>query len=315
MLPRVAIFVVACICAPRASDAQEIVADTTFDTRVVRPAYASSGPRILFDEAHNNYHTSSGRYRPFAELLTNDGYRITANRLVLSREELAAFDILIIANARGVPPRLHGLAFSDAEVAAVVAWVQSGGALLFIADHHPDGSAGRGLARGLGVDFRGGWLSDTTISVKDSQGGKYPANPGILVFSRANELLADHPITAGRNESERVNRIMSFTGQSLLGPPGSSILFKPTTNARDNVPVDPDNAPARREVMSAAGRVQGLAFTLGRGRVVVLGEAGMLSAQLVPGGRKFGMNVPGIDNRQFALNVMHWLSGLLPNSP
>jgi hypothetical protein len=25
----------------------------------------------------------------------------------------------------------------------------------------------------------------------------------------------------------------------------------------------------------------------------------------------FGMNRPGIDNRQLALNIMHWLSGLL----
>jgi len=25
---------------------------------------------------------------------------------------------------------------------------------------------------------------------------------------------------------------------------------------------------------------------------------------------KVGMNFPGVDNRQFALNVMHWLSGL-----
>jgi hypothetical protein len=24
-----------------------------------------------------------------------------------------------------------------------------------------------------------------------------------------------------------------------------------------------------------------------------------------------GMNVPGNDNKQYALNVMHWLSGLL----
>jgi hypothetical protein len=26
---------------------------------------------------------------------------------------------------------------------------------------------------------------------------------------------------------------------------------------------------------------------------------------------KFGMNVPGNDDRQFALNVVHWLSGVL----
>jgi len=27
--------------------------------------------------------------------------------------------------------------------------------------------------------------------------------------------------------------------------------------------------------------------------------------------KPFGMNVSGIDNRQFALNLMHWLSRLL----
>ena len=62
---------------------------------------------------------------------------------------------------------------------------------------------------------------------------------------------------------------------------------------------------------SAAGRAQGVAFSLGKGRVVVMGEAAELSAQVIGDGRKFGMNVPGIDNRQMALNIMHWLSGLL----
>ena len=50
----------------------------------------------------------------------------------------------------------------------------------------------------------------------------------------------------------------------------------------------------------------------GKGRVVVLGEAAMLSVQLAgPNKMQFGMNRPGIDNRQFALNVVHWLSGIL----
>ena len=63
---------------------------------------------------------------------------------------------------------------------------------------------------------------------------------------------------------------------------------------------------------SVAGQAQGIAFKLGKGRVVMLGEAAMLSAQVT--GRenfKMGMNVPGNDDRQFALNTMHWLSGLL----
>ena len=69
----------------------------------------------------------------------------------------------------------------------------------------------------------------------------------------------------------------------------------------------PENA-----AISAAGRAQGIAFDVGKGRVVVLGEAAMLSAQMTgTGGSKFGMNRPGIDNRQLALNIVHWLSGLL----
>jgi len=44
-----------------------------------------------------------------------------------------------------------------------------------------------------------------------------------------------------------------------------------------------------------------------------MGEAAMLSAQVINGlsQLKFGMNRPGTDNRQLALNIMHWLSRLL----
>jgi hypothetical protein len=63
-----------------------------------------------------------------------------------------------------------------------------------------------------------------------------------------------------------------------------------------------------------------IAYTLGRGRVVVNGEAGMLSAQVFKQKNqdgtetfvdKMGMNVPGNDDRQYVLNVLHWLSGAL----
>ncbi len=65
----------------------------------------------------------------------------------------------------------------------------------------------------------------------------------------------------------------------------------------------------------AAGRAQGLTIRVGKGRVVVLGEAAMLSAQVIRGmGPKpfvMGMNRPGIDNQQLALNIVHWLTGRL----
>jgi hypothetical protein len=64
-------------------------------------------------------------------------------------------------------------------------------------------------------------------------------------------------------------------------------------------------------VVSAKGLSQGLALKLGSGRVVVLGEADMLSALLgnPPTNDPIGMNYPGIDNKQLTLNIMHWLSG------
>ena len=41
------------------------MADPNFDAKVEHPAYTKDGPRVLFDEAHNNFHTASGRYKPF----------------------------------------------------------------------------------------------------------------------------------------------------------------------------------------------------------------------------------------------------------
>ena len=56
-----------------------------------------------------------------------------------------------------------------------------------------------------------------------------------------------------------------------------------------------------------AGQAQGLAFHFGKGRVVVLGEGAMVTAQ-VEHRRPYGMNTPDNDNRQFVLNLMYWLS-------
>ncbi len=125
-----------------------------------------------------------------------------------------------------------------------------------------------------------------------------------LVFSRQNHLLSDHPITRGRDESERVNRIQTFTGTSVKGPEGSVPILKLADTAVDLARGDGQQA-------SAAGRAQGVAFSLGKGRIVVMGEAAELSAQVIGADEKFGMNVPGLDNRQMAINIMHWLSGLL----
>jgi hypothetical protein len=275
-------------------------ADPSFETRVARPAYADGArhPRVLFDEAHHNFHTAGGRYKPFADLITSDGYQVIPSGATFSRAVLQNGDLLVIANAMGVGqpgPGSSNSAFTEAECDTVRDWVEDGGSLLLITDHSPFGAAAEPLAKRLGVEISK-W---STADPANSEG-----NETWLVFTRQNQLLGDHPITRGRNDSERVNRVQTFTGTSIKGPEGSIPILRLADTALDR-PLG-DGTP-----VSAAGRAQGIAFHLGKGRVVVLGEAAELSAQVAGPDQKFGMNVAGLDNRQMALNIMHWLSGLL----
>jgi len=283
------------------SVAQQIP-DPNFDATVARPAYTKKHPRVLFDEAHNNFHTAGGRYKAFADLVTNDGYEVVPNTQKFSAQTLAGNDILVIANPLGAPVEAgfaaaNKPAFTDAECEAVRDWVNRGGALLLIADHYPVGAAAGNLAKVFGVDMSNAYTDDPA---------NYDPQLGQILFARSNKLLLDHPITRGRNEAERINRIVTFTGQSLTGPKGSVVLLKLADTAIDAIP------PDRKTTVSAAGRAQGLALKLGKGRVVVLGEAAMLTAQLAgPQKTPFGgLGIKTIDNRQLALNIMHWLSKL-----
>jgi hypothetical protein len=276
--------------------------DPEFNTSVVNPAYKKDGPRVMFDEAHHNFHTVEGRYKPFVELMMNDGYRVIRNRQPFTKASLSSFKILVISNALGAEEAddegADRSAFTEEEIEAVHDWVKGGGSLLLIADHAPFGGAAAALASCFGVDMSKGYTFDQENSVAGT--------PSQLIFSRENKLLATHPITEGRGENERVNLLRSFTGQSLKGPNDSFAILKLSDKATDS-----PNYEAQTSV-SAAGRAQALAMKFGKGRVVVQAEAAMLSAQVSgPEKRRMGMNVPGNDNRQYALNLMHWLSGLL----
>jgi hypothetical protein len=287
-----------------ANAAAQQFADPEFDTRVAQPAYTKNYPRVLFDEGHNNFHTTAGRYKPFADLIVNDGYHLVRGRKAFAKPSLSTFKILVIANALGVEDMdddgADASAFTDKECDAVRDWVKGGGALLLIADHAPFGGSAENLAKRFGVEMSKGFTFDPENQLKDW------GSASVLLYSRENKLLLDHAITRGRNTGEKISRVIAFTGQSLKGPEGSAAFLILADTARDK----PDRES--QTAVSAAGRAQGLAFKFGKGRVVVLGEAAMLSAQLAgPEKRPTGMNVPGSDNRQLALNIMHWLSGIL----
>ena len=276
--------------------------DPEFNTSVENPAYKKDGPRVMFDEAHHNFHTIEGRYKPFVDVLMNDGYNVIRNRQPFTKARLSGFKILVISNALGAEEDddegADKSAFTDEEIQAVHDWVKGGGALLLIADHAPFGGAAAALATRFGVESSKGYTFDEKNSVAGS--------PSHLIFSRENGLLASHSITEGRGENERLNLLRSFTGQSFKGPKDAVAILKLSDTATDS-----PNFQAQESV-SAAGRAQALALKFGKGRVVVQGQAAMLSAQVSgPQNRRMGMNVPGNDNKQYVLNLMHWLSGIL----
>ncbi|PYS32008.1 MAG: hypothetical protein DMF75_13155, partial [Acidobacteria bacterium] len=156
-------------------------------------------------------------------------------------------DLLVISNALGAPrmnqPEASNPAFTDAECDAMRDWVKGGGALLLIADHAPMGAANQILAQRFGVDMRSAFTADSVNYDKES------GNHGFLVYSRDNGLLMDHPITKGRDASERINRVMTFTGQSIKGPAGSTVLL--------NSPRWADAVTAAERHESSAGRHDG----------------------------------------------------------
>jgi hypothetical protein len=284
--------------------------DPNFNTRIIHPAYVKTHPKVLFDEAHFNFHKSVGTYKAFVDLITNDGYRVTANKQKFSRESLRSYDILVVAGPLGAKepgdPKAGQSAFTDQECDAVKDWVFRGGRLLLLTDHEPVASAAEGLTKRLGIDVSKRVVLDQSNHMK----GFYPA---LIEYSRDHGLLAEHPIIRGRSPSEQVNKVLVFSGQSLRCSAACSAILELAGTAYENLP--------NGEKISAAGRAQALAFHFGKGRVVITGDAGLLSAQLVTedvSGKgdiqthPWGMNFPGNDNRQLTLNILHWLSGLLP---
>ena len=132
--------------------------------------------------------------------------------------------------------------------------------------------------------------------------------------------MAVHPILHGRDTTESVRRVLTFTGQAVSAdaPTVALLRLSSTATMRPPAPVVDTVGRDVRVLVAyglpepAEGLGQVLAFEWGKGRVVVTGDAAMLTAQLARyDGRRFGMNTDGNDNRQLALNIMRWLTRML----
>jgi len=287
------------------TNAQQI-GDPDFNPPIFNPAYPpGKGSIIYIDEAHNNFHTMDGRYKPFAELLARDGYVVKPFKDSVTKKSFEDVDILVISNALNSRNTQDWTlptpsAFKENEIYNIVEWVRDGGSLFLIADHMPFPGAAQDLAEAFGFNLNNGFAFDSTGS-------------GTQLFIREDGTLKDNIITNGRTVQEIVDSIYSFTGQAFQIPKDATPILFLNENFISLMPDTAWNFKDDTEKISVSGWSQGAVKKFGNGKVAVWGEAAMFSAQIAGEQKaKVGMNAPKAKyNYQLLLNIIHWLDNLI----
>ncbi|MEJ2104662.1 MAG: hypothetical protein P8X47_08815 [Ignavibacteriaceae bacterium] len=283
------------------------IGDPEFNPPIINPAYPTGeGSKIYIDEAHNNFHTLEGRYKPFAELLERDGYVINSLKDTIHKNTLENVDILVISNALNIRNTENWTlptpsAFTEEEIKNIVDWVMNGGSLFLIADHMPFPSAVDNLANEFGFKLNNGFAIDTTNKTLGD------------LFTRKDSTLEDNFITNGRSEQEKVDSIYSFTGEAFRIPKDATPVLILNYNFISLMPDTAWNFKQDTPKISVSGWSQGSVKKFGKGKIAMWGEAAMFSAQIAGEQKiKVGMNSPKAKhNYQLLLNIIHWLDSRL----
>jgi hypothetical protein len=268
----------------QATPPSELTVDESFDPPIAAPAFrAGKGPTVVVDEKHRNVVSLKTYFGPVGRFLGKDGYSVRPGTVAFASGSLAKARVLVIANARAPEGSPEGTsAFTDAEVTAIEVWIGKGGGLLLIADRAPFGGPARALARSFGVT-----LDDNTILRKGDDGKP----EGVLAIDISDDGEKSHPVFAG------VSRVVFVVGESLDGP--GPVLRAPR-GTYSGPTIQSADGP------SAAGKPIVLAFSHGRGRVVVIGDAGIASAFGSRGGATH-RGISEADNALFVRNAVRWL--------
>lgn len=291
-------------------------APPTVRVEVDEPRYpASTGPRIGIDEAHHDFHTIDGMFAPFADAARADGFRVAGHREPLTAESLAGLDVLVISNALAErnDPQSGGTwtlptpsAFTPTEIDALDTWIREGGRLWLIADHMPFPGAAEALATRLGFRMNNGFAF-----AADEHGKPDPAT---IQHTRADgTITSGHPITEGRGPGEHVESLRSFTGQAFEAPADAIVLLRMPARAVALTPTEAWKFDEHTPRQDVGGWAVIAAREHGRGRVIVSGEAAMLSARYVRlesgAWEPVGFHVPEAhDNLVLVLNALRWLA-------
>lgn len=266
----------------------QLTVDSSFAPAFDAPDFkAGARPIVFIDEAHRNVISLQTYLGPVGRWLDRLGYQVRpfrTNADELGLAQGADRAVLVIANAQapaGSPAEAS--AFTEHEVIAIESWVRDGGSLLLVADRAPFGGPARALAKALGVT-----LDDNTILMKGADGRP----TGELTIDVNQYGDRRHPIF------DRVLTVVYVVGESMSGPgvvlrAPDGAYSGPTAQAADGPP--------------AAGKALVLAFEHGKGRVVVVGDGGVVSAFGSANGNAHRGISEG-DNARFVRNAFKWLA-------
>jgi len=256
------------------------------------------GPKVFIDQTHNNFHTMSGRFKPFADLIAKDGYQVDS---LTNFSQLETNDVLVISNALnhkniGNWQRPIYSAFSENDIQKIKDWVSNGGSLLLIADHMPMAGAVNTLAQAFGFEFCDGFafLKKEKQNLPD-------------VFSIENKRYLSNEII-----SKNIDNITTFTGSSFSIPEKAIGILKFTKEDYCLAPEIAWRFNKTTKKSSLANKYQGAVLNFGKGKIAVFGEAAMFTAQTITnnsGTFKFGFHAPQAPNNiQFIRDILYWLS-------
>lgn len=301
------LFLVIVLILPGLLFSQQIT-DTTYNPIIKNPEYElGKGPVIFIDEGHNNLNTKNGRYKSFSNLLERDGYNVIEYKGVFNANELAKGKILVISNALNENVEdwiIHNpSAFTNSEIDEIRHWVFEGGNLFLIADHMPMADASKDLAKAFEFEFINGFVFDSRT---DWSVSREPA-----IFNLKEKTLIESIITKGRDSTESVKQIASFTGQGFKIPDDATPILIFDGNYINLMPDTAWVFDKKTTILNAQGWSQGAYKKYGKGKIVAFGEAGMFTAQIAgPEKIKMGMNSEvAAENHQLLLNIIHWLDG------
>lgn len=278
-------------------------ADNIIIPKIENPRFKKNkGSKIVIDQGHHNFHQINGRFKPFADLMTADGYQLDS---LQNLKDLTEDNILVISNpihqrnVRNWRQPIHS-AFSKDEIIYLKKWVKNGGKLLLIADHMPFAGAANSLAKAFGFNFCDGFA----YQQKEQRNA-----PDI--FSINNKRFLNTIISDG-TLGKKIDNITTFTGSSFTIPKKAKGILKfkkgdyclaPEIAWRFN-----DNTPST----DLENKYQGAILEFGKGKIAVFGEAAMFTAQTVTnnsGTFRFGFHSEQAPNNiQFIRNLIFWLS-------